>query len=115
MRGLHCLLTDRKFLDQMESNVILNYSHLLARTSMVTQETETFTGEDAIKSQAKGTPTGQRGNQAFPLHREALLGAELLPGVVPESQMFEYSTSLLPNPSDGNQRTRVHIFLSHSV
>lgn len=114
MRGLQCLLTDGKFLDQTDSNVVLNYSRPLARTSVVTQETEAFMGEDDIESQAKGTPTGQRGNQAFPLHREALLSAKLLPGVVPESQMDEYSTSLLPNPSDGNQRTRVSIFLSHA-
>lgn len=105
MRGLHCLLRDRKFLNQMDSNAILNYSHPLARTSVVTQETETFTGENAIKSQAKGTPTGQRGNLAFPLHREALLSAELLPGVVPERQMFEYSTSLLQMETKGPEYT----------
>lgn len=116
MRGLQCLLTDGKLLDQTDSNVVLNQvdSDPLARTSVVTQETEPFTGEDDTESQAKGTPTGQRGNQAFPLHREALLSAELLPGVVLESQMDEYSTSLLPNPSDANlKRTRVSIFLSH--
>lgn len=60
----------------MDSNVVLNYSHPLARTSLVTQETGTFIGEDDIESQAKGTPTGQRGNQPFPLHQEALLSAE---------------------------------------
>lgn len=114
MRGLQCLLTDGKLLDQTDSNVVLNYSDPLARTSVVTQETEPFTGEDDTESQAKGTPTGQRGNQAFPLRQEALLSAELLPGVVPESQMDEYSTSLLPNPSDANlKRTRVSILLSH--
>lgn len=46
MRGLQCLLTDGKFLDQTDSNVVLNYRRPLARTSVVTQETEAFTGED---------------------------------------------------------------------